>query len=141
MVMAISAFVLQGAMISVSQAKAAAGAMPQPAITLSGSVHLHDKLAGQVYDHGGNNAEGHVHDGPNTDKDGGASLSWNVFALSIAVPAFIALVRPLDLPRRLESAGGSGSRRRRAQRPHQTTKYLQHRVARAAIRPQPISRV
>lgn len=103
MVMAISAFVLQGAMIPVSQAKAAAGAMPQPAITLSGSVHLHDKLAGQVYDHGGNNAEGHVHDGPNTDKDGGASLSWNVFSLSIAVPAFIALVRPLDLPRRLES--------------------------------------
>lgn len=97
MFMAISAFVLQGTLISVSQAKAATGTILEPSVTLSGSVHFHDQLAGHVHDHGGDNAEGHVHDGPDHDNDGGLSLSWSIFGASIAVPAYVALVRPFDL--------------------------------------------
>jgi hypothetical protein len=99
MVMAILAFVLQGTLISVSQARAAVGAMPGPAVALNGSVHYHDQLAGHVHDHGGDNAQGHVHDGPDHDGDGGVSFSWTIFGASIAVPELVALVRPLDLSR------------------------------------------
>ena len=46
MFMAISAFVLQGTLIATSQALAAAGRMPEPSVTLSGSPHFHDQLTG-----------------------------------------------------------------------------------------------
>lgn len=55
MLVAASAFVLQGAMIVASQAAAVAG-MPEPAITLSGSVHLHNSLAGHVHVHDGSSS-------------------------------------------------------------------------------------
>jgi hypothetical protein len=96
MVVAISAFVLQGTLISISQALAAVGTMPEPSVTLSGSVHFHDQLAGHVHDHGGGNSEGHVHDEPDHD-NGGLGLSWNLFGASIAVPACVALGRSFDL--------------------------------------------
>lgn len=51
MFLAILAFVLQSTLISISQAKAALGAMPEPSVTLSGSVHFHDQLAGHVHSH------------------------------------------------------------------------------------------
>jgi len=96
MFMAISAFVLQGALISVSQAKAAMGDMPEPSVTLSGSVHFHDQLAGHVHSHG-DNSEGHVHDGPDHDDDGGQNLTWSIFGTSIASPELSVLVSPFDL--------------------------------------------
>lgn len=97
MVVAISAFVLQGTLISISQAKAAVGAMPEPAVIVSGSVHFHDQLAGHVHDHGGESAEGHVHDGPDHDNGGGLSQSWSLFGASIDVPAYVAFGRSFDL--------------------------------------------
>jgi hypothetical protein len=97
MFMAISAFVLQGTLISVSQAKAALGSMPEPSITLSGSVHFHDQLAGHVHAHDDVNSEGHVHDGPDHDGDGAPSLTWSIFGMSIASPAFIVLPGSFDL--------------------------------------------
>jgi hypothetical protein len=97
MVVAISAFVLQGTLISISQAKAAAGSIPEPAVTLSGSVHFHDQLAGHVHDHGGGSAEGHIHYGPDHDNGGGLSQSWSLFGVSIDVPAYVAFGRSFDL--------------------------------------------
>jgi hypothetical protein len=96
MVVAISAFVLQGALISISKALAAVEIMPQPSVTLNGSAHFHDKLSGHVHDHG-SNAEGHVHDGPDLDQDGGLNLCWSIFAPSMIVPTPVALVRASDL--------------------------------------------
>jgi hypothetical protein len=96
MFMAISAFVLQGTLISISQAMAATGKVPEPSVTLSGSLHFHDQLAGHAHEHGGDNAEGHIHDGPDDDS-GGPSLCWSIFGTSIAIPTFIALTRSADL--------------------------------------------
>jgi hypothetical protein len=61
MLAALAAFLLQTAMIIVSEAAASTGSMPQPAVVLSGPVHFHDHLAGNVHSHGGNVAAGHVH--------------------------------------------------------------------------------
>jgi|SRR5215216_5198320 len=97
MLVAISAFVLQGTLISISQAKAALGSMPEPSITLSGSVHFHDQLAGHVHNHGDDNSEGHVHDWPDHDRDGAPSLTWSIFGASIASPAFIVLAGSFEL--------------------------------------------
>lgn len=97
MFMAMSAFVLQGTLISISQAKAALGSMPEPSITLSGSVHFHDKLAGHVHAHGDDNSEGHVHDGPDHDGDGAPNLTWSIFGTSIASPELIVLVSSFSL--------------------------------------------
>jgi len=96
MFVAVSAFVLQGALISVSQAMAATGKMLAPSVTLSGSLHFHDQLAGHAHEHGDDSAEGHIHDGPDDDS-GGPSLCWSIFSTSIAIPAFIALTRSADL--------------------------------------------
>ncbi|MEY9107589.1 hypothetical protein ABH999_003785 [Bradyrhizobium yuanmingense] len=84
MFVAIFAFVLQAALISVSQVKAAVGAMPMPSVTLSGSLHFHDQLAGHVHSHAGDDAEGHVHDGPDHDEDGASGVAWDMFGTSIA---------------------------------------------------------
>jgi hypothetical protein len=97
MLMALSAFVLQGTLISISQAKATLGSMPEPSITLSGSVHFHDQLAGHVHAHGDHNSEGHVHDGPDHDGDGPPNLTWSIFGTSIASPEFIVLAGSFDL--------------------------------------------
>ncbi len=96
MFVAISAFVLQGALISISQAMAATGKMLGPSVNLSGSLHFHDQLAGHAHEHGGDSAEGHIHDGPDDDS-GGPSLCWSIFGTSITIPAFIALTRSADL--------------------------------------------
>ena len=98
MVMAISAFLLQATLILISQALAAVEIMPQPSVTLNGSAHFHDQLSGHVHDHG-SNAEGHIHDGADTDtdKDGGLNLCWSIFGASIIFPAPVALARSFDL--------------------------------------------
>lgn len=105
MFLAVLAFMSQGALISISQAAAAAGTMLEPAVTLSGSLHLHDRLAGHVHDHGGSNVEGHVHDssGPDHDGDGSpASSFWSMFGVSVAVPSLTAFVHPSDFIGRVE---------------------------------------
>jgi hypothetical protein len=101
MVVAISAFVLQGALISISEARAAVGIMPQPSVTLNGSAHFHDQLTGDVHDHG-SNAEGHVHDGPDGDRGSCPKLCWSIFGTSVVIPAPVALSRSFDLLGRVE---------------------------------------
>ncbi|MCK1619739.1 hypothetical protein IVA96_24830 [Bradyrhizobium sp. 159] len=97
MFVAIWAFVLQVSLISVSQVKAAVGAMPMPAVTLSGSLHFHDQLAGHVHSHAGDAAEGHVHDGPDHDDDGAPSVAWDMFGTSIASPQFIHVLGSFEV--------------------------------------------
>jgi hypothetical protein len=69
MLLAMLAFLQQGTMIALSQAGAALGFMPQPAVTLHGALHLHDNLAGHVHAHGGVYAVGHVHGSADPDND------------------------------------------------------------------------
>ena len=97
MFMAIAAFVLQGVLIYVSQAEAAVGAMPKPSVTLNGSLHYHDQLAGNIHSHGGDTRQGHVHDGPDLDDDSGSYLAWSIFGSSIAWPEPPVLGSPFDL--------------------------------------------
>jgi len=95
MFVAIAAFVVQVTLISISQAKAAVGAMAAPSVTLIGSLHFHDQLAGHVHSHGDDGAEGHVHDGPDHDDEGAPTLVWTMFGTSIASPQFVPLLSPL----------------------------------------------
>ncbi|MCA1373367.1 MULTISPECIES: hypothetical protein [unclassified Bradyrhizobium] len=97
MFVAISAFVLQAALISVSQAQAAVGAIPMPSVTLSGSLHFHDQLAGHVHSHAGDDAEGHVHDGPDHDEDGTPGVAWDMFGTSIASAQVVHLLSVFDV--------------------------------------------
>jgi hypothetical protein len=90
MLLAIAAFVQQGAMIAVSQAAAAVGSMPHAAVILSGPVHLHDKLAGHVHVHGDDKAAGHVHDTADLDQhdadDIGNGSFWSLGCTCAVVP-------------------------------------------------------
>ncbi|MET4451907.1 hypothetical protein [Bradyrhizobium sp. RT3b] len=98
MFVAMSAFVLQVILVSISQANAAVGTMLAPSVALSGSLHFHDQLAGHVHSHGGDGAAGHVHDGPDhDDDDGGPSLNWSMFGTSIASPQFMTLLSPVEV--------------------------------------------
>jgi len=67
MLLGMVAFVQEGVIITASQAAAAGGWLPEPAVTLSKSVHLHGDLAGNVHHHGGDNGDGHAHTGRNGD--------------------------------------------------------------------------
>jgi len=69
MLVAMAAFVQQGAMIAASQAAASGGFMPQPATMLSGSVHFHDNLAVNLHVHHGDKGAGHVHGPADLDHD------------------------------------------------------------------------
>src|SRR5712675_2091402 len=91
MLLAMAAFVQQAAMIAGSQARASAGVMPDPAIALSGPVHVHDRLAGHVHVHGGANAAGHVHNAVNPDDDDDADGTghtpiWSLGCTSAVIP-------------------------------------------------------
>jgi len=91
MLLAMAAFVQQAGMIAASEALAFAGIMPDPAIVLSGAVHVHDGLAGHVHMHGGTNAAGHVHGAVDHDHDDDAdgpahSLIWSLGCTSAVVP-------------------------------------------------------
>ncbi|MVT54322.1 hypothetical protein GPL17_28100 [Bradyrhizobium yuanmingense] len=97
MFVAISAFVLQAALISVSQAQAAVGAIPMPSVTLNGSLHFHDQLAGHVHSHAGDDAEGHVHDGPDHDEDGASGVAWDMFGTSIASAQVVHLLSVFEV--------------------------------------------
>lgn len=109
MFVAISAFMLQGVLISISQAAAATGTILEPAVTLSGSVHFHSHLAGHVHDHGDDHDVGHVHDGSGSDHEdaaGGSHISWTIFGSSIAIPTVVALIPSSDLLGRVELPAG-----------------------------------
>lgn len=99
MFLAISAFLLQNVVISVSQAAALSGVLPEPAVVLNGSIHYHGHLAGQVHDHDGDSAEGHVHSSstPDHEDDGGFTPSFSaLFGVFMAIPEFTALANPSD---------------------------------------------
>jgi hypothetical protein len=91
MLLAMAAFVQQATVIAASQARASAGIMPDPAIALSGAVHVHDGLAGHVHVHGGTNAAGHVHSGVDPDDDDDADGAghppiWSLGCTSAVIP-------------------------------------------------------
>ncbi|OJW61596.1 MAG: hypothetical protein BGO65_09370 [Afipia sp. 64-13] len=98
MFMAISALLLQNVMITVSQAAALSGVMPEPAVALNGSMHYHGNLAGHVHEHDGDIA-GHVHvpSAPDHDDDSGLASSYMLFGLSVAIPDFIVLTSPTGI--------------------------------------------
>jgi hypothetical protein len=93
MLAAAVAFVQQGAMIIVSQAAAFGGSMPEPAVALSGKVHIHDQLACHMHMHRGHNAPGHVHntaDLDDDDADAGKTFFWSIGCTSAVLPAMEA---------------------------------------------------
>src|SRR5262245_24617761 len=100
MLVAIAAFVLQGALIMGSQAAASGGSMPHPAVVIAGSVHLHDNLAGHVHSHRGDNAAGHVHGHVDHDDqaadEAGKALLWSLAGTSLVVPVIEACVVAFD---------------------------------------------
>jgi hypothetical protein len=91
MLLAMGAFVQQGALIAVSQAAAVGGFMPQPATMLSELVHFHDNLAVNLHVHGSHNGAGHVHGPADLDHDasdeGGKTLLWSCGHISAVMPA------------------------------------------------------
>jgi hypothetical protein len=118
MLLAIFAFVQQGAMIAASQALASAGSMSDPAVTLNGPVHYHNALARHVHIHG--NSVGHVHTSADIDHDsddastplwslGGASAVMPVMAISVVS---FEIVRADERPHvRLEGIESDGLNR------------------------------
>jgi hypothetical protein len=90
MLLAMAAFVQQGTLIAVSHAAAAVGSMPQPALILHGSVHLHDNLAGHMHTHGGDQAAGHVHGNSGPDDDHADDMVKAPFCSIGGATAFVA---------------------------------------------------
>jgi hypothetical protein len=82
------AFLAQGTMIAVSQAAAANGSMPQPAVIVSGALHYHDPLARHFHIHHDKDAAGHVHEPDDHDDDGIARTSFVTLGTAAAdIPA------------------------------------------------------
>jgi hypothetical protein len=86
MLLAIGAFVQQGAMIAASQALASAGSMSDPAVTLSSSVHYHNELARHVHMHG--SSAGHIHKTTDTDHESDETHApfWSLGCTSAVIP-------------------------------------------------------
>lgn len=96
MFVATLAFIMQSALVLVSKVEAASGLMSEPAVTLSGSLHYHDHLAGHVHDHDDHD-EGHVHDAPVPDDDpdkANCASICSLFASSMSFATASALVAP-----------------------------------------------
>jgi hypothetical protein len=109
MLVAVAAFLQQGAMVAVSQAVAAAGSMPQPAVTLRGAVHLHDGLVAYVHIHGGENGAGHVHGAPDSDHDtdeAGITPFWSLGCPLAVLSAIAACALSFDLVGAIEPLPG-----------------------------------
>jgi len=118
MLLAMAAFVQQGAMIAASQAMASGGSISDPAVTLSGPIHYHNSLAWHVHIHG--NSVGHVHTSADIDHDpddastplwslGGASAVIAVMAISAVS---FEIIRADERPRvRLEGIEPDGLNR------------------------------
>lgn len=86
MLLAMVAFVQQGAMIAASQALASAGSMADPAVTLSGPLHYHNDMARHVHMHG--NSVGHVHTTADIDHDpdDASTPFWTLGGVSAVIP-------------------------------------------------------
>jgi hypothetical protein len=99
-------FAMQSAMITASQAAAALGVMPQPAVAFSGAIHVHDGLAGHAHIHA-SNAAGHVHDAANLDNDDDTNAAAPLVSLcctAAVMPAVAAETTSLAIARRIEAA-------------------------------------
>lgn len=98
MILATLALVLQTVLVWNSQMAAALGSMPQPAVVITGALHYHDALAGNVHDHEG--GEGHVHHAPDADHDdnhldkAGCVSICSLFAASISFPSTAQVALP-----------------------------------------------
>jgi hypothetical protein len=103
MFLAIFAFMVQGVLVWNSQMAAATGLLPEPAVTISGSVHYHDALAGNVHDHAGENGEGHVHDVSTVDHDDdhmkqtGCVSICSLFVASVSFPSIASVAAPASV--------------------------------------------
>lgn len=100
MFLAIAVFMVQGVLVWNSQIAAATGSMPEPAITISGSLHYHDMLAGNVHQHASDAGEGHVHPLPPVDGDddratvNGCVSICSLFAASLSFPVVGGIAVP-----------------------------------------------
>jgi hypothetical protein len=101
MVLAVGAFLQQGAMIAVSAVVAGTGSMPEPAVILAGPVHLHDNLAGHVHVHGGDSRAGHVHhtaDLDHDDSDAAVKIPfWSLSSTSAVLAIWTACAVSFDV--------------------------------------------
>lgn len=82
---AVAGFWLQGLAFQIASAHAAAGAMLEPAVAISDTIHAHGRFAAHAHAHG-DATDGHVHD-PAAPLDGdnqGAvdGPSWTLFSAS-----------------------------------------------------------
>ncbi len=84
MLLAVAAFLHQGALAVASQAAAAVGFMPEPAEIVIGPVHVHGKVGGHVHKHDGENAVGHTHDHAhhNETDEPASTLFWALGGMS-----------------------------------------------------------
>lgn len=95
MFLAVGALLLQTMMMSISQASAVSGVLPEPAVVLNGSMHYHGHLAGHVHIHNGDIAVGHVHSPADRDPDGDlAPLFCMLFCMSVTIPTEPSLADP-----------------------------------------------
>ena len=97
MLLAMLGFVQQGAMIAASQARASAGSMIDPAVTLSGPVHYHDDLARHVHVHGSHNSVGHVHN--TADIDDANTPFWSLGYTSAVMPVMAVFAVSFEMGR------------------------------------------
>ena len=91
MLLAAFAFVLQGALVGVSQAAAVLGVMPGPAVALSGETHYHGGLARQAHVHDtSDKAAGHRHVPSDADQqqsdDEATTTLWSLGCTSGVIP-------------------------------------------------------
>lgn len=113
MILATLALVLQTVLVWNSQMAAAFGSMPQPAVMITGALHYHDALAGNVHDHAG--GEGHVHHAPDADHDDDhfdkarCVSICSLFAASISFPSAAQVALPYGVAVRRDAPSSEWS--------------------------------
>jgi hypothetical protein len=101
MILAAMAFFVQGGLIAASEAAAAVGSVPDPAVVLDGPVHVHGQLPGHFHAHDGDNGAGHVHlvadadDDHADDNPANGKLCFFSCAVSVAILATMDISGPL----------------------------------------------
>jgi hypothetical protein len=118
MLAAAVAFLAQGTLIVISQAAAALGWMPHPAVTVSSSVHYHDQLARHLHTHS-HDIPGHVHGPADHDDDTVAAapcVSLGAVAAVVPLaaapwPPVLPAASPSPVPQHLEGVQPDGLNR------------------------------